>query len=66
VITKIDGKDISSGTELRSALYSKSVGDTIEVTFYREDKEQTVKVELSVDQSIINNQNQSQNQQPQN
>lgn len=66
VITKIDGKEISSGTELRSALYSKSVGDTIDVTFYREDKEQTVKVELSVDQSIINNQNQTQSIQPQN
>lgn len=55
VITKIDGEDITSTTDLQSALYKKSVGDTMEVTFYRESKEQTVKVNLSVDQSALKN-----------
>ncbi len=54
VITKIDGKDITSTTELRAALYAKSVGDTMKITFYRESKEKTVTVELTVDQSILN------------
>lgn len=55
VITKIDGEEITSSTDLQSALYKKSVGDTMEVTYYRESKEQTVKVELSVDQSALKN-----------
>lgn len=54
VITKIDGKEITSTTELRAALYAKSVGDTMKITFYRESKEKTVTVELTVDQSILN------------
>ncbi len=53
VITKIDGKEISDSTELRAALYKKAVGDTMEITFYREDQEQTVTVELTVNQSIM-------------
>ena len=57
VITKIDGKDISSVTDLQSALYKKKVGDTMEVTFYRESKEQTVKVELTIDQAALQNKN---------
>jgi len=54
VITKIDGKDITSTTELRAALYAKTVGDTMKIAFYRESKEKTVTVELTVDQSILN------------
>lgn len=54
VITKIDGKEITSTTELRAALYAKSVGDTMKITFYRESKEKTVTVELTVDQLILN------------
>lgn len=54
VITKIDGKEITSTTELRAALYAKSVGDTMKITFYRESKEKTVTVELTVNQSILN------------
>lgn len=53
VITKIDGKEISSVTDLQSALYKKKVGDTMEVTFYRESKEQTVKVELTIDKAAL-------------
>ncbi|MBM7709884.1 S1C family serine protease [Enterococcus lemanii] len=53
VITAIDGNPITSSMELRAALYKKAVGDTMEITFYRGDKEQTVTVELNVDQSIL-------------
>lgn len=53
VITKIDGEEISSSEDLRVALYKKKVGDSMDITFYRGDKEQTVTVELSVDQSIL-------------
>lgn len=61
VITKIDGQEISNTTELRAALYKKTVGDTMEITFYRGDQEKTVTVELSVDQSILNQSNSNSN-----
>lgn len=63
VITAIDGKPITNSVELRAALYKKAVGDTMEITFYRGDKEQTVTVELNVDQSILQ-QEQTQQLQP--
>ena len=52
VITKIDDTDISTTTDLQSALYKHKVGDTITVTFYRGKEEKTAKVVLSVDTSI--------------
>ena len=64
VITKIDGKEVTNVTELRAALYKKAVGDKMKVTFYRGDKEQTITVELSLDQSALNNE-QPQELQPQ-
>lgn len=53
VITKIDGDDVESVTDLQTALFKKNVGDTMEVTFYRDGKEQTVKVDLTIDQSAL-------------
>lgn len=47
VITAIDDDSIESTSDLQSALYKHSIGDTIEVTFLRNGKEQTVKIELS-------------------
>lgn len=61
VITKIDGEEISNTTELRAALYKKTVGDKMEITFYRGNQEKTVTVELSVDQSILNQSNSNSN-----
>lgn len=46
VITKIDDKAISSTTELQSALYSHSIGDSITVTYYRDGKEETTTIKL--------------------
>lgn len=52
VITKVDNTEVSSVTDLQAALYNHKVGDTVKITYYREAKEQTVDVELSVDTSI--------------
>ena len=46
VITKIDDKTISSTTELQSALYSHSIGDSMTVTYYRDGKEETTTIKL--------------------
>lgn len=49
VITKVDGEDVSSVTDLQSILYRKKVGDKIELTYYRADKEHTVSVDLLIE-----------------
>ena len=46
VITKVDDKGISSSTDLQSALYNHSIGDTIKITYYRNGKEETTTVKL--------------------
>ena len=46
VITKVDDKNISSSTDLQSALYNHSIGDTIKITYYRIGKEETTTVKL--------------------
>ena len=46
VITKVDDKDISSTTELQSALYSHSIGDSMTITYYRNGKEETTTIKL--------------------
>lgn len=65
VITKIDDKEITSVTDLQSTLYKKKVGDKMKVTFYRDGKEQSVTVDLTIDQSALkqnsSNSNNSQN-----
>lgn len=63
VITKIDGEDVTTSVELQSALYKHKVGDTVEITYYREDKEHTTKVELTIDSSALQQSNNQQNQQ---
>ena len=46
VITKVDDKDIASSTDLQSALYNHSIGDTIKITYYRNGKEETTSIKL--------------------
>ena len=46
VITKVDDKETSSSTDLQSALYNHSIGDTIKITYYRNGKEETTTVKL--------------------
>ena len=38
---KVDDKEIASSTDLQSALYNHSIGDTIKITYYRNGKEET-------------------------
>lgn len=47
VITEIDGKSVASSSDLQSVLYGHNIGDTINVTFYREGKKQTDTVTLN-------------------
>ncbi|MBO0452850.1 MULTISPECIES: S1C family serine protease [Enterococcus] len=63
VITKIDDTDVSSGVELQSELYKHKVGDTVKITYYRQDKKNTVSVKLSIDaNSLKSNSQQKSNQ----
>lgn len=47
VITAIDGKEVTSTSDLQSILYSHSIGDTIKVTFYRGTDKQTTTITLN-------------------
>lgn len=46
VITKIDGNDIKTVSEFKYELYKHNIGDTIEVTYYRNGKESKTKLKL--------------------
>lgn len=63
VITQIDGKDISSTAELQSILYSKNIGDKMELTFYRNGKEDKTTVNLTEDSSKLEAQQQKEQEQ---
>lgn len=47
VITKIDDVELLSSSDLQSVLYSKTIGDSIEVTFYRKGEKMTRQIELT-------------------
>lgn len=47
VITAINGETIETTSDLQSALYKHSIGDSIEVTYYRDGQEKTVTIELT-------------------
>ena len=47
VITEIDGKEISSKTDIQTNLYSHSIGDNIKVTFYRGKDKRTEELKLT-------------------
>lgn len=47
VITKIGDSDITSSTDLQSALYKHNVGDTVSVTYYRDGKSHTANLKLN-------------------
>lgn len=46
IITKINGEKVTTSAEFRYELYKHSLGDTIEVTYYRDNKEHTTKIKL--------------------
>lgn len=47
VITAINEETIETTSDLQSALYKHKIGDTIEVTYYRKGKKQTVNIKLT-------------------
>ncbi len=47
IITKIDGNAITTVSEFKYELYKHNIGDTIEVTYYRDGKENTTKLTLN-------------------
>ncbi|MQW23602.1 MULTISPECIES: S1C family serine protease [unclassified Lactococcus] len=53
VITKIGDTTITSSTDLQSALYKYSVGDSIKVTYYRSGKETTATLNLNKSNSDL-------------
>lgn len=61
VITKIDDTEVSSGVELQSELYKHEVGDTVKITYYRQDKKDTVSVKLSIDANSLTSNQQDNN-----
>ena len=46
IITKVDNKDLSSIQELKEYVQSKSIGDSIEITYVRDSKTKTTKIIL--------------------
>lgn len=47
VITEIDGEAIESKSDLQSVLYKHKIDDTITVTYYRNNKKQTIDIKLT-------------------
>jgi serine protease Do len=47
VIVAIEGKPISNSSELRKYLYQKNIGDTVELTIYRNGTKTTVSITLA-------------------
>ncbi|MBT2688784.1 trypsin-like peptidase domain-containing protein [Bacillus sp. ISL-47] len=54
VIVKLDGTEITNVIELRKFLYTeKEIGDEVEVTYYRDGKEQTAMITLEEEKSLV-------------
>lgn len=47
IITEVNGKEISNIAYLRYELYKHSVGETIKITYYRNDKKENVEFKLT-------------------
>ncbi|KEZ48897.1 S1C family serine protease [Metabacillus indicus] len=50
VITEFDGQEIKDIIDLRKQLYKRSVGEEIDITYYREGKQKSVKLKLGEEQ----------------
>ncbi|MTD41965.1 PDZ domain-containing protein [Erwinia sp. CPCC 100877] len=59
VITKIDDKEVESITDLQSTLFKKKVGDKMKITYYRDGKEKSTTVDLTIDQSALKSNSQT-------
>ena len=48
IITKINGEKVTTVAKFKYELYKYVVGDTIEITYYRNDKENNTKAKLTM------------------
>lgn len=55
VITEIDGKEVTSKTDIQTSLYSHSIGDDIQVTFYRGQDKKTETLKLTKSNEDLSN-----------
>ncbi|MBS7577504.1 MULTISPECIES: trypsin-like peptidase domain-containing protein [unclassified Enterococcus] len=55
VIVAVDDDEVTSVTDLQSALYKHKVGDEIKITYYRGDKKSTVTVKLTLNTKSLQN-----------
>lgn len=55
VITEIDGNEVTSKTDIQTSLYSHSIGDDIEVTFYRGNDKKTETLRLTKSNEDLSN-----------
>ena len=55
VIVAVDDDEVTSVTDLQSALYKHKVGDEIKVTYYRAEKKSTVTVKLTLNTKSLQN-----------
>ncbi|MDH6364234.1 serine protease Do [Enterococcus sp. PF1-24] len=53
VITEVDGKEVATSSEVKSALYEKQVGDKLEITYYRDGKKESTTVNLTMEASAL-------------
>ena len=53
VITKFDGKEVKTSTELNAEKNKHKAGDEVEITYIRHGEEETVKVVLSEEEPVI-------------
>lgn len=65
VITELDGKAISSSSELQAILYQKNIGDKLEATYYRDGKKNKVTITLDQDSSKLLEKQQKQKEEQQ-
>lgn len=53
VIVNIDGKNVDNQANLRDILYAHKIGDTVSFKYYRENKEMTTNVKLTLNTSAL-------------
>ena len=47
IITKVDGKEIKTMLNLRTAIYNYKIGDSLEISYLRDGLERTARATLS-------------------
>jgi S1-C subfamily serine protease len=64
IVTKIDGTDVKSSTDVQAAVLKKKPGDTVEIKYVADGKDKTVKVKLGSRPTTTSNNCTQESQQP--